>query len=542
MSDKLLNITGLSAGYGPLRVLHEIDFSVAAGERLAIVGLNGHGKTTLFRAIMHLVGWQRGSVVFNGIEIGGTRSLGEGRRTPGIVRLGIAMTPQGDAIFPGLTVKQHLDCGAYTKASWRDRALRRDHIYDIFPQLKDLEQAYVGKLSGGERRMVSVGRALMADARLLSDRRAVARPCPENLAARGGCADRYRARRQGDGDCRTECRAVVRQGGPHDRNACRTSARRRRPVDLAVMDAGLVVYALYLAAIYGLMAIGISLLWSSVGMVNMAHGATFAIAGYAAYFAAIWAAPLAKALFGASGWDIPALAFFIGLVAIVAGALFGIVIYLIAFLPIHDKENFAVRSLIITLALNLATVQALLWAFGPQQKALPRVFGTGRFTTLGMSIRIDQVVTIVATTLLLGSVLAWLRRSRKGLEIRAVMQNAEGAALCGISTRKTALPIMMLTGALAGLAAVLLSQNVFVSPTAGVTPLIKGLTIALLGGLGSVPGAVFGAVLIGFIEAATGAIPFLGQRYVLFVQFTFIVCVLLIRPRGLGGLLDETRE
>jgi ABC-type branched-subunit amino acid transport system ATPase component len=109
MSDKLLSITGLSAGYGPLRVLHEIDFSVAAGERLAIVGLNGHGKTTLFRAIMHLVGWQRGSVVFDGVEIGGTRSLGEGRRTPGIVRLGVAMTPQGDAIFPGLTVKQHLD-------------------------------------------------------------------------------------------------------------------------------------------------------------------------------------------------------------------------------------------------------------------------------------------------------------------------------------------------------------------------------------------------------------------------------------------------
>ena len=307
------------------------------------------------------------------------------------------------------------------------------------------------------------------------------------------------------------------------------------------MDASLLVYALYLAAIYSLMAIGISLLWSSVGMVNMAHGATFAIAGYAAYFASDWLVPLVKAWSTGSEATV-ALAVLIVLVGMIAGALFGIVIYLIAYLTIHDKQNFAVRSLIITLALNLATVQMLLWAFGPQQKALPRVFGSGRFTTLGMSIRVDQVVTIIATTLLLGSVLIWLRHSRRGLEIRAVMQNAEGAALCGISSRKTALPIMMLTGALAGLAAVLLSQNVFVSPTAGVTPLIKGLTIALLGGLGSVPGAVAGAVLIGFIEAATGAIPFLGQRYVLFVQFTFIVCVLLIRPRGLGGLLDETRE
>lgn len=166
MSEKLLQVRGLSAGYGPLRVLHEIDFAVAAGERLAIVGLNGHGKTTLFRAITHLVGWQRGSILFDGVEIGGARSLGEGRRTPGIIRLGVAMTPQGDAIFPGLTVRQHLDCGAYTKAAWRDRTRRRDRIYDIFPQLQELQNALVGKLSGGERRIVSVGRALMADAKL----------------------------------------------------------------------------------------------------------------------------------------------------------------------------------------------------------------------------------------------------------------------------------------------------------------------------------------------------------------------------------------
>jgi branched-chain amino acid transport system permease protein len=307
------------------------------------------------------------------------------------------------------------------------------------------------------------------------------------------------------------------------------------------MDASLLVYALYLAAIYSLMAIGISLLWSSVGMVNMAHGATFAIAGYAAYYAAEWFMPFIK--MGAPGSQgMVLLGIFIMLVGVIAGAIFGVVIYLVAFLPIHDKPNFAVRSLIITLALNLATVQALLWTFGPQQKALPRVIGTNRIDLLGLPVRVDQGITIVTTVVLLGLMLVWLRVSRKGLEIRAVMQNSEGAALCGISTRWTALPIMMLTGALAGLAAVLLSQSIFVNPTAGATPLIKGLTIALLGGLGSVPGAVLGAILIGFLEAATGALPFLGQRYVLVVQFAFIVLVLLIRPRGLGGLLDETRE
>lgn len=163
---EVLKITGLTAGYGPLRVLHEIDFKVAEGERVGLVGLNGHGKTTLFRAISSLVGWQSGSILLNGVEVGGSRSTGPGRKTAAIVRAGLAMTPQGDAIFPGLTVAQHLDCGAYTPQAWKERKARRDMVFDIFPPLRKLEHALVGRLSGGERRMVSVGRALMVEASL----------------------------------------------------------------------------------------------------------------------------------------------------------------------------------------------------------------------------------------------------------------------------------------------------------------------------------------------------------------------------------------
>lgn len=163
---EVLSISGLTAGYGPLRVLHDINFHVEAGDRVGLVGLNGHGKTTLFRAVAHMVGWQSGSIKLNGEEIGGARSTGPGRRTSGIVRKGLAMTPQGDAIFPGLTVRQHLDCGAHSRLAWRERRKRRDAVMDVFPPLRKLEDALVGKLSGGERRMVSVGRALMADASL----------------------------------------------------------------------------------------------------------------------------------------------------------------------------------------------------------------------------------------------------------------------------------------------------------------------------------------------------------------------------------------
>ena len=163
---ELLEVRQLSAGYGSLRVLHEIDLTVSAGERLGLVGLNGHGKTTLMRALTHMTSWQQGSIKLDGEEIGGTRSLGAGRRTPGLVRRGIGVAPQGDAIFPGLSVRKHLECGAHTKDAWRARQQRIEHVFDIFPPLRPLEHALVGKLSGGERRMVSIGRMLMAEARL----------------------------------------------------------------------------------------------------------------------------------------------------------------------------------------------------------------------------------------------------------------------------------------------------------------------------------------------------------------------------------------
>jgi branched-chain amino acid transport system ATP-binding protein len=166
LSAEVLRVSGLSAGYGPLTVLHDLDFTVRAGERLAIVGLNGHGKTTLFRAISGLTGWQRGSILLRGREVGGERTTGPGRHTHRIVRLGLAHMPQGDAIFPGLTVAQHLDCGAYTRSAWRQRRQRRDQLLEVFEPLKKLLKATAGTLSGGERRMVSLARGLMADAQL----------------------------------------------------------------------------------------------------------------------------------------------------------------------------------------------------------------------------------------------------------------------------------------------------------------------------------------------------------------------------------------
>lgn len=164
--SEILNVDGLSAGYGALRVIHDLDFAIKAGERVGLVGLNGHGKTTFFYAVAGLTGWQRGSIKFDGQEVGGSRSQGPGRYTHRIVRLGLALMPQDDELFHGLTVEEHLDSGAFTKDAWKDRKQRKEKVLELFDPLKKLLHTPVASLSGGERRMVSIGRGLMTDAKL----------------------------------------------------------------------------------------------------------------------------------------------------------------------------------------------------------------------------------------------------------------------------------------------------------------------------------------------------------------------------------------
>lgn len=280
-----------------------------------------------------------------------------------------------------------------------------------------------------------------------------------------------------------------------------------------------------LASIYGLLALGISIIWSSLGMINMAQGFTFAVSGYGAW--------LFAQTIGGNGFVVVA-------GGLLTGALAGALVGGLAFIPLYDKPNFPLRSLIATLAISLLGGQCLLYVFGPRVKALPKIFGYGNIHIGSAVASYDKLGSIACSAVLLLVTLVWMKRSRRGLEIRAMMQNPEGAALVGVGLRSTAMSVMMVTGAMTGLAAVLLSQNFFVSPFAGVTPLVKGMVVALAGGLGSVAGALIAALLIGLIESMTAVE--LGGQYVLITQFLFIIAVLLVRPRGIAGMIEHTRE
>jgi branched-chain amino acid transport system permease protein len=121
-----------------------------------------------------------------------------------------------------------------------------------------------------------------------------------------------------------------------------------------------------------------------------------------------------------------------------------------------------------------------------------------------------------------------------------MMMNPHAAAIVGIGVRRTGFSVMAITGGLAGLAAVLLSQTYYISPFSGLLPMIKGVSIALCGGLGSVRGAVIAALVLGLNEALTSVV--LGGQDVLITQFALIIIILLFRPRGIAGILDRARE
>jgi len=153
----VLEVVELSAGYLGENIVHEVSFSVAEREVVALIGSNGAGKTTLFRAICGLLPPSRGTVAFDGRRI-------TGRRAHAIARRGLAYVPADRHLFPDMAVSENLDLGAYPHRPARER---RQLVFDLFPRLAERSRQAAGTLSGGEQQMLTVGRALMANPRLL---------------------------------------------------------------------------------------------------------------------------------------------------------------------------------------------------------------------------------------------------------------------------------------------------------------------------------------------------------------------------------------
>jgi len=156
--SRLLEVTGLHAGYGAGEVLHGLDFAVEAGGVTALLGANGAGKTTTLRAICGML-QRRGEIRFEGARI-------DAFATEDIARRGIAHVPDGRGTFTDLTVEENLRLGAYVR---RDAAVAGDvaHMLDLFPVLRERLRQQAGTLSGGEQQMLAIARALLLRPKLL---------------------------------------------------------------------------------------------------------------------------------------------------------------------------------------------------------------------------------------------------------------------------------------------------------------------------------------------------------------------------------------
>ncbi len=155
----MLDVSGLDAGYGTTIVLRQVDLRVDAGEIVALLGSNGAGKSTLNKALSGLLRPFSGRICFQGDEIAGAPPQR-------IVAGGLVQVPEGRRIFPNMSVRENLELGSYRRGR-AHRARNIEHVCAIFPRLRERIEQRAGSLSGGEQQMLAIGRALMAEPRLL---------------------------------------------------------------------------------------------------------------------------------------------------------------------------------------------------------------------------------------------------------------------------------------------------------------------------------------------------------------------------------------
>jgi len=158
--DSMLEVKNINVSYGSLQILWDVSLSVTQGEIVAVVGANGAGKTTLLNTIFGLLKSDSGTIQFLGHQL-------ESRSSHRIGELGLAYVPEGGRPFREMTVRENLEMGAYVTAAWKIHRETIEQVFKIFPRLEERQKQLASTLSGGERQMLAVGRALMSNPKMV---------------------------------------------------------------------------------------------------------------------------------------------------------------------------------------------------------------------------------------------------------------------------------------------------------------------------------------------------------------------------------------
>ncbi|MCP5000910.1 MAG: branched-chain amino acid ABC transporter permease [Hyphomicrobiales bacterium] len=286
----------------------------------------------------------------------------------------------------------------------------------------------------------------------------------------------------------------------------------------------LLASGLVLGGLYALMASGLAVVWTTLGVFNFAHGAMIALGAYIAWQVTQYTTGGAGFLLGAG-------------VSVAIMFCLGFAMHYVLVKPFELHANLVLLAVITTLAAASIMENAILLSWGPRDKQIAPPF-TGNIEFLGTAIGIhDFVILAIALAALLALAL-FLRRTTAGRALRAVAQNREAAELMGFNVSRLFAMTIGLSAATAALAGVFVGSLRFISPTVGTDPLMKSLIVVILGGVTRFTSPIYAAFIVGLAEAFSAY--FLVLYWAPAVLFAMMIIVLLIKPEGLFGRRTRT--
>lgn len=277
-----------------------------------------------------------------------------------------------------------------------------------------------------------------------------------------------------------------------------------------------VVNGLFASSVYALIALGLTLIFGVMQIADFAQGALYMLGAYVSFYVT-----------NLAGWSyflsIPAA------MAVVAAA--AVLNQLIVYRPLSRAGG--ATTFVAALGIMLILQNVALAVFGADFRLIRSPFGDARLIVLGAVITYHQLFIIAVTAALIGGVWLFLQRTRPGKALRAMSQNRDAARLAGVDPDRIALVTFALAGALAGSAGALVSPLRAFDPHIGALAILKSFAIVIFGGMGSVEGALLGALIVGLAETLTAA--YLAAEYSDLIAFVLMVGVLFLRPQGLLG-------
>ncbi|MBM3846673.1 MAG: branched-chain amino acid ABC transporter permease [Verrucomicrobia bacterium] len=295
-----------------------------------------------------------------------------------------------------------------------------------------------------------------------------------------------------------------------------------------------VVNGLALGSIYALIAIGYTMVYGVLRFINFAHSDILMLGAFAAFFLA----PKAQAIFGAE--SVLGAISVILLSALICAAI-GMLIEYLAYRPLRDRPKLTVLITAIGVSLLIEFGCQHPAVFGPNPKAFPKLFPAADYHLQGLTISTNDMVVLGSTLVLLGALWFMVQRTKVGAAMRAVAFNHHAAALMGINVSRIISLTFAVGSALAAVAGILYALKApAIEPLMGIQPGLRAFIAAVVGGIGNLPGAALGGLLLGALETFAGGIPGVSN-YRDGIAFAILILILLFRPAGLLGKLQHEK-